>query len=110
MTAPAVEYPDDLDLNALGVAGLQLVGMSKEEAETLAATIDWANTIILPIPNDSNVTVAEVSINGANGLLFVNPAKDEDSAAITWTQNGLSYFINGDYSAEQIVEMAESVK
>ena len=110
MSAPAVEYPDDLDLNALGVAGLQLLGMSKEEAEALAATIDWANTIILPIPNDSEVTIAEVSINGANGLLFVNPDEDEDGAAVAWMQNGMSYFINGDYSAEQTVEMAESVK
>jgi acid stress-induced BolA-like protein IbaG/YrbA len=110
MSAPAIEYPDDLDLNALGVAGLQLLGMSKEEAEALAATIDWANTIILPIPNDSEVMVAEVSINGANGLLFVNPDEDEDGAAVTWMQNGMSYFINGDYSTEQTVEMAESVK
>ena len=110
MTAPAIEYPDDLDLNALGVAGLQLLGMSKEEAETLAATIDWANTIILPIPNDSEITIAEVSINGANGLLFVNPDEEEGSTAVTWMQNGMSYFINGDYSAEQTIEMAESVK
>jgi hypothetical protein len=110
MSAPAVEYPDDLDLNALGVAGLQLLGMSKEEAETLAATIDWANTIILPIPNDSEVMITEISINGANGLLFVNPDEDEDGAAVTWMKNGMSYFINGDYAAGQTVEMAESVQ
>ncbi|MBN1219034.1 MAG: hypothetical protein JXM69_08900 [Anaerolineae bacterium] len=108
MTAPAVEYPDDLDLKALGVAGLQLLGMSKEEAESLGATVDWANTLILPIPKDGKLTASEVSINGANGFLFT--AESDDEAAVMWTQNGMTYFVNGDYAAEQVVEMAKSVK
>ena len=110
MPAPAVEYPDDLDLNALGAAGLQLLGMSKDEAEALSTTIDWANTVILPIPNDAQTTISEVSINGAKGLVFTNPEADENHAAIMWMQNGKNYFIGGDYSAEEVVEMAKSVK
>jgi hypothetical protein len=110
MTTPAVEYPDDLDLNALGVAGLQLLGMSKEEATALGATIDWANTIILPIPNESDVTVTEISINGAKGFVFAPPDSTDDEAAIMWSRNGMSYFIVGNYPAEQIIGIAKSVK
>jgi hypothetical protein len=109
MTSPSVEYPDDLDLNALGAAGLQFLGMSKDEAEALSNSIDWANTLILPVPKDGQVTVTEVSINGAKGFLFVNQEEDDESA-VMWNQNGMTYFINGDYSAEQMIEMAQSVK
>jgi anti-sigma factor RsiW len=109
MASPSVEYPDDLDLNALGAAGLQFLGMSKDEAEALSDTIDWANTLILPVPRDGEISVTEISLNGTKGFLFVDK-KNSDSAALMWTQNGMTYFISGDYSAEQIVEMAQSVK
>ncbi|MBN1994634.1 MAG: hypothetical protein JW953_18185 [Anaerolineae bacterium] len=109
MTTPQIQYPDDLDLNALGVAGLQLLGMSKEEASQLGATINWADTLILPIPKNGQLTATEVSINGANGFLFTAQAKDEESA-VMWPQAGMTYFVNGNYAAEQTIEMAESVK
>jgi anti-sigma factor RsiW len=109
MTTPQIEYPDDVDLNELGVAGLQLLGMSQEEAVALAETIDWANTLILPIPKDAKMTVSEISVSGAKGFLFTSEY-EEDAAAVMWQKDGMSYFINGDYPAEQIVEMAESVQ
>jgi hypothetical protein len=109
MAAPAIEYPDDLDLNALGVAGLQLLGMPKDEAEDLGKTIDWANTLILPVPKNGQVTVTEISINGGQGFIFAEKDSD-DEAAVMWQNNGMSYFVNGDYAAEQMVEVAKSVK
>jgi len=109
MASPSVEYPDDLDLNALGAAGLQFLGMSKDEAEALSDTIDWANTLILPVPKDGQISVTEVSINGAKGFLFINQ-EESDEAAVMWNQNGMTYFISGDCPAEQVIEMAQSVK
>ena len=110
MTTPMVQYPDGLDLNALGVAGLQLLGMSKDEAESLGSTIDWATTMILPIPNDAKTNVEKVSVNNAEGWLFNNPEAEDAQAGIMWTHNGMSYFIKGNYSAGQVLEMAKSVK
>jgi hypothetical protein len=110
MPSPSISYPDGLDLDALGVAGLQLLGRSKEEAEKLGATIDWANTMVLPVPNNAKTDIDEVSINGAKGLVFVNSDSEEDKAAIMWTQNGLSYLIKGNYSTDKVVEMAKSVE
>lgn len=109
MTTPQIEYPDDLDLNALGVAGLQLLGMSKEEATKLGATIDWANTLILPIPR-GKMNASEVSVNGANGFLFTAADSADEGAAVMWPHNGMTYFVNGDYAPEQVIEMAKSVK
>lgn len=110
MPAPSIEYPDGLDLDELGVASLQLLGMSAEEAQALGATIDWANTMVLPVPNNGKMEVEEVAINGARGLLFANPDSEDDRVAVIWSQNGMSYFLAGKYPAAAMVEMARSVQ
>jgi hypothetical protein len=110
MPAPSIEYPDGLDLDELGVAGLQLLGMSAEEAAALSATIDWANTMVLPVPNNGEVEIQEVALNGTRGLLFTNPNSEDDRVAVVWNQNGMSYFLAGKYPAGEIVDMAKSVQ
>ena len=110
MPAPSIEYPDGLNLDELGVASLQLLGMSAEEAAALGATIDWANTMVLPVPNNGKMEVEEVAINGARGLLFATPDSEDERVAVTWSQNGMSYFLAGKYPAATMVEMARSVQ
>jgi len=110
LPAPSIEYPDDLDLDAFGVAGLQLLGMSKAEAVALGATIDWANTLILPIPSDANVMVSEISVNGDKGFLFTSEDPGDDGVGLMWQRNGTTYMIEGDYTPDEILKMAESVR
>jgi len=108
LRSPEIEYPEDLDLNELGVAILQFLGRSEEEAIAQAAAIDWANTLILPIPSDANVTTTEVSIDGAPGTLFL---EDDGAAnAVMWQKDGLTYMVTGPYAADQILEIAKSVR
>jgi anti-sigma factor RsiW len=108
MESPQIEYPDDLDLNTLGTAGLQLLGYSEAEAKALADTIDWTNTLLFPVPSDADVEVSEVSINGGSGVLFTKP--DEEESGVMWQKDGKSYFLLGQYSADQILQAAESVR
>lgn len=108
LKSPEIEYPDDLDLNALGVAALQLIGMSKAEATAIGSTIDWANTLVLPIPTDANMTVTEVSINGATASLFTETRGK--NASIMWQKDGITYLLGGTYSSDQMIKIAESVK
>ncbi len=110
MTAPEVEYPDDLDLDTLGVAGLQLLGMSAEEATALGATIDWSTTLLLPIPKDAGMTVTEISVNGADGFVFANPDLPDEGSAVMWQRGDMSYMVTGEFSADQMIEIAKSAK
>lgn len=110
MKSPEVEYPDDLDLNALGAAGMQLIGMSKAEATALSATIDWANTLVLPIPQDDDVNVDEVNINGASGYVFEDKDYDRTNASVMWAKDGVTYFVAGTYTPDEILDIARSVK
>ena len=115
LNTPEIEYPDDLDLDALGVAVLQLMGLSETEAIALGATIDWANTLILPVPSDGEVEVSEVQINGASGTLFKSRADSQDAEAIDdtgimWQKDGKTYMLSGSYDAAQLLQIAESVQ
>jgi len=108
--APEIEYPDDLDLNALGAAGLQLLGMSKVEATTLSATIDWANTLVLPVPTDAGITATEVSVNGNQGFIFSDSDGGGSESALLWQANGMTYFLEGRFGAEKLLALAASVQ
>jgi hypothetical protein len=108
MESPQIEYPDDLDLNALGVAGLQLLGYSEADARALADTIDWTNTLLFPVPTDAGVDVSEVTVNGSSGVLFVET--DGAKTGVVWQKDGKSYFLAGHYNPDQILQTAESVR
>jgi hypothetical protein len=110
MRSPEIEYPDDLDLNGLGTAGLQLLGYSELEATALSATIDWANTLVLPLPTDADVNVESVSVNGASGQLMSN--SDGSHTALTWQADGITYFLtsNGTYLPDGLLLLAESMQ
>lgn len=110
LRSPQIEYPDDLDLDELGVAMLQFLGYSKAEAIALGASINWANTIVLPIPTDADYEVTDVSVNGASGTLFEESPESGSNTMLMWQKGGMSYLLIGPYNADQILEIAESVR
>ena len=110
MSSPQIEGPEDLDIEALGIAGLQLLGLSESEARQLGTTIDWANTLVLPIPKDARMQVSQVSVNGANGFLFSSDEEEVDDSAVMWTRDKFSYFLTGEYPADQLLAIANSIK
>lgn len=107
LRSPEIEYPEDLNLDELGVATLRFLGLSEAEAVALGATIDWANTLILPVPSDADVTIAEVSINGAPGTLFQE--SDGDDSAVMWQKDDMTYMLTGPYAPDQLLAIAQSV-
>jgi hypothetical protein len=107
LRSPEIEYPEELNLDELGVATLRFLGLSEAEAIALGATIDWANTLILPVPSDANVTITEVSINGAPGTLFEE--SEGDDSAVMWQKDSLTYMITGPYAPDQLLAIAQSV-
>lgn len=110
MRSPEIEYPDDLNLNELGASGLQVLGYSQTEAETLAANIDWANTLLLPAPTDGDMVVTEISINGVDGTIIEHVKEDKHGTMLMWQRDGITYLLNGPYNADQLAEIAQSVQ
>ena len=89
--SPQVTYPPGVDLQVLGEAALQFLGMSDVEAANLAATIDWTSTFVLPIPTGV-ATYEEVTVAGGPALLI--SSLDGQMSGLVWEQNGNLYLLS----------------
>lgn len=118
MPSPSVEGPEDVDIEQLGSAMLQLLGMSEEEAERLSADIDWTSTMVLPLPTDL-ASVREVEVDGTTGLLFDAEGRVEEGGheieatggALLWQKDGMIYVVAAQQLNNiQMQEVAESLR
>ena len=50
--SPIVEAPAGLDVRRIGEVYMQFLGMSAEDAQAFSQNVDWANTLVIPIPAD----------------------------------------------------------
>jgi hypothetical protein len=108
--SPTIDYPEDVDPQALGTAALQLLGMDQIEAERLSQSIDWTNTLVLPIPTDIS-SFREVAIDGTRGLLISERYDEHGShTALMWQRDGIVYFLGGDLSDDLIMDVADSIE
>lgn len=111
--APEVTFPDEIDEEALGVAMLQLLGLSAEEAAAVSGSIDWSSTLLLPLPTDF-VEFEPVIVDGAEGFLLTGESPDEDIEltynALLWQKNGIVTLVGGSADAESMLEIANSMQ
>lgn len=104
--SPLVEYPEDVDVVAIGEALLQALGMPAGEARRLARNIDWTNTLLLPIP-ENVATFSEIRVDGVSGLAL--NSLDGRSAGLLWQKDGIVYALSGSDVAE-LVKVADSMR
>lgn len=92
--SPSVNAPADVNMAELAQIGLELTGMSREEAAALASAIDWTSTLVVPLPRNAG-TYAEVSVDGVTGFLIQSESKYDLQFALLWVKDGILYFISG---------------
>ncbi len=112
--APSVDVPEGVDVDALGVAMLQLLGMEEDEATRLSNQIDWTTTMVVPIPSEI-VTVGEVRVDETTGLLFDETRYDdlengEGSFMVVWQKNGVVHVVAGSAGSAELVAIADSLE
>ena len=61
--APRASTPPELDLDQLGRAYLQLLGMSAQEAERFSQRVNWATTLVVPLPASANLKCGSRSVS-----------------------------------------------
>jgi hypothetical protein len=69
MPSPTVNVPDGVDMEKLGEAMLQLLGMTPDQAARMSKSIDWTTTLVVPVPANLS-SVREVSVRGVTGLVY----------------------------------------
>lgn len=105
--SPEISYPDGLNTALLGQALLQVLGLSEEEASRVSQNIDWTTTMLLPIARDV-ATYQEVTVDGVSGMAI--SSLDGRDTTIIWHNSGILYSLVGNQSAEELVELANTLK
>lgn len=93
MTSPVVNVPEGVDMIQLAQIALEFSGMSSEEAAAFAASVDWATTLVVPIPRDVT-THSEVSVDGVTGTLIQRTVEHSPEYVLIWVKDGILYAIS----------------
>lgn len=104
--SPLVEYPDDVDTVALGEALLQVLGMDSRQARRLARSIDWTNTLLLPVP-ENIASFSEVTVDGVSGI-GLSSVNGRDTA-LMWQKDGIVFVLSGANIAD-LIDVANSLQ
>ena len=108
MPSPTISAPPGLDMNEMGKAYLQLLGMEEAEAEQFASTVDWTTTFIVPIPR-YGTEYMEVMVGDVSGTLVYS---DEYNPfyVLLWVEDGIVHALKGPGDYAPAVEIANSLQ
>jgi hypothetical protein len=110
MRSPEVSLPEGIDPIALGKLAFQYLGMSADDAERLATSIDWTSTLVIPLPTDAAQS-REVSVDGVTGLLFESTRSSRGESLLMWERDGILYGLSGKNVQPQVLlDIADSLQ
>ncbi len=107
--SPSVDAPADVNVAEMARLGLEFTGMSPAEAQAFTDSVDWASTLVIPIPKNAAI-YQQVEVDGVTGTLIQRPADDAPQYALLWVKNGIVYAISGlGTNTQQAIDMANSL-
>jgi hypothetical protein len=110
MPSPTVSAPDGLDMVQIGRAFLQIMGMSQEEAEAFSQNVDWATTLVIPIPR-YRVDYQQVQVDGVEGTLMQQKAgASGPQFVLLWVKDGVVHALTGQGEAGEALTIARSLQ
>jgi hypothetical protein len=112
MPSPDVSAPPELDLDQLGQAYLQLLGLSSEEATRFSERVDWTTTLVVPSPSSMNLNYQDVNVDGVDGTLIRPPRRrgQPEPYMLMWVKDGIVYSLSGSGTTQGAVRIAESLQ
>jgi hypothetical protein len=117
--SPQVALPEGIDVRQLGAIGLQLAGMSAEEAQLFASKVDWRTTLLVPVPAMGG-DFRDVAVGDAQGLLVtVRPTRHARADAagpvprwhsvLLWSKGERIFALQGPGSGMELLEVANEI-
>ena len=115
--SPEVALPPGADLAQLGEIGLRIIGLDANQARSLARSIDWRSTAVVPVP--ANVgAFREVDVNGHRGLMVTCTAPDAKKGdggrragtVILWSEDDMVFALSSDVGNVDLLDMANSIR
>lgn len=108
MPIPSIDAPPEVDISKIGQIYLQAFGMSAEDAAAAAEKIDWASTLVIPVPEGGSY--AEISVDGVEGIAFKDQRSLQTNYTLMWLRGGMFYAVTGRGVFAEGIEIANSLK
>jgi hypothetical protein len=106
---PTIEAPPGIDIHQAGQVMLQILGMSPEEAEAFSNRVDWATTLVVPVPQGADYR--NVLVDGVEGVLLEDTYTGGHARfTLLWVKDGMFYALTGDGLRYSPVNIANSMK
>jgi hypothetical protein len=108
MPSPVMNTPQGLDLDRIAAAFLAAAGMPEAEAQAFSQRIDWATTLVIPIPPQSKSI--DVQVDGVQGVLIQPNYRKDGPFIMIWVKDGILYALNGIGYSNSVLETANSMQ
>jgi len=91
-------------------SGLRVLGFAPEEARRMADQINWADTLVLPLPANA-VVYQEVQVDGTTGL-FIRERSETGTpeAMILWQRDEVVYALSSKLPLSDMLAMVEDLR
>ncbi len=111
MPEPTIDLPAGVDAAQFGEALLRLLGVPAAEAASLARTIDWTSTFVIPVPA-AFAQFRGLTVDGAPAVLIDGAeGRGPRERAVLWQRDGIVYGLTGrGLTDAALLEMADSLK
>jgi hypothetical protein len=115
--SPKVDLPPGVSMRQLGEIALRVAGLSAEEAAIFSHSVDWSDTLLVPIPATSAL-FREVTIQGVPGLLVSykpvgadgKPEPKSSKVILLWSKDDIVFALSGTTNGLQLIEIANALK
>lgn len=111
LPGPSVTSSYPVDIQRLGGIYLQMLGFTPEEVTSLNSQIDWATTMVMPIPYGFG-QIKQVPVDGVTGILLAPSAESpfKTPRFLLWVREGRVYGLSGFNGEEELLELANSME
>lgn len=106
--SPTVKTPTGLSLQPLAKIGLELAGMTPQQARQFLNNVNWKSALGTPIPRFMR-SYETVTVDGVKGTLFSMAGRRGPTYALIWAKKGIIYSIRGFGNSDYAVALAESM-
>lgn len=112
--SPEVSVPSGWDIERLAEIGLRVLGLDAGEARRIARSTDLRSTLLVPVPTNAS-TFRQVTVHGQQALLITTTGErsadghQREGVVLMWTEGNRVFCLQGNISAEEIMQMAESL-
>ncbi|HKV28769.1 MAG TPA: hypothetical protein VJN90_10915 [Candidatus Acidoferrales bacterium] len=107
--SPEVKVPAGLDVQQLAEIGLELAGMTPDQAQEFLHNVNWKSTLGVSIPRFMR-SYESVKVNGVQGTLLNMAGRRGPTYTLLWAKNGTVYSLTGFGNSGDAVSLANSIQ